>query len=895
MIRRPGLLDATLREVTRLDPTGGSLTLKMTGVSEATLTLYEDAPTVRMHDWISLYTRRGFVGVFRVTNAAQTYKKQIDLTLLHGIDILSDSVWQEQTTFSGSKAEFLRRMLAQQTHLIGGEKPWVLGDCEDTAQIEKDINYDKLSTLLEEMVEEGDDYYFTYDQTVFPWRLNCRKKDDEVTAEFRLARNVRSVTITYNDADLCTRLILSVNARKKDPKTGTEYTETSIRIYDNPEAQKKWGIVIKTADVDTHDDIEQKHFPSADAWAAAFLRKHAEPSVQIQIDGDELAEITGESWDEADLGRLCRAALPAYGQTFNERVVTLSYPELFKEETHATVSMANTLPKFSESIASASKTASRAASSARSAARGAASAKDLTTWSQHVKYYGEALDGTGVLTLYESGIDMDAAGGVKIFSLVEGVRALYAGITVNSGEIESLVKRTGVDELGMSETLYSRVSQTAEAINQEVVRASAAEGTLSSLIGQEADRIDLVVSGVGANASIRIWAIVDAINSSAVAIDADRIYLNGQVIASSISAVRADIRDLTTGVTKASLINSDAIYADSIGGATIAGGSVSIGSGTAGGSGTLYYRGVQYVRQAIVLGGAGGSIAEGHFLGESTAALNLDHYHRIVAEEENGKIVITLSEPLSTGDATGHITNFSIAATQAYKDGMVAAKASVQIKEAELNAVMGPMPASRTATYKTDASPPQSYAQTLYLTQGSWSGNKLTVSLRGGSSGGTVWAQTEVDASSVYNSGVAAGKAAVTLNEPTWNALSGAVGTSRTYTVKASNGESVSQSLYLTQGSWSSNKLTVSMRMGSTGGTVLASTQVDATSIYNAGYNAAPTYSQYGTTVYTIASSQYADFTLYTRSQNASGYVYTPIGTGYYRISRVNTTLYTRN
>ena len=52
MIRRPSLLTAALSEKERLLPTGGSVTLKMVGASEATLTLDESAPAVKIR-WTS--------------------------------------------------------------------------------------------------------------------------------------------------------------------------------------------------------------------------------------------------------------------------------------------------------------------------------------------------------------------------------------------------------------------------------------------------------------------------------------------------------------------------------------------------------------------------------------------------------------------------------------------------------------------------------------------------------------------------------------------------------------------------------------------------------------------------------------------------------------------------
>lgn len=444
MIRRPALLSADMTESVRLDPTAMSVTLNMVGASEATISLPDDAPEVRIHDWISIYTGRGFCGVFRVSNIADGLRRQTDLTLLHGRDILADSAWAAQLEFEGTKAEYLAALLNQQTHLINGVKPWVLGTCADTSTYKKSINYDRLSNLLEELEEDGSDYYFTYDQTVFPWVLNYVAKDQTVTSEFRLTRNVHAATVTYNDADLCTRLHLSINVKVEDEDTSTHSTDTIIKTYDNQAAQTGpggWGVVVKTADIDTQDDlsVDPPLTPEADAWAANFLARRAEPSVQIQIDGEELKALTGEDWDEVDIGRLCQVALPAYRRSFQERVVSIVYDFSIDSGQIApagvNVSLANALPKFSETIAQIRDEADKAARAARGGGRGAASAEELKVWSKHVWYQGQALDGTGIITLYESGIDMDAAGGVTIFSLEQGVQALYSSIQTNARNI----------------------------------------------------------------------------------------------------------------------------------------------------------------------------------------------------------------------------------------------------------------------------------------------------------------------------------------------------------------------------------------------------------------------------------------------------------------------------
>lgn len=176
-----------------------------------------------------------------------------------------------------------------------------------------------------------------------------------------------------------------------------------------------------------------------------------------------------------------------------------------------------------------------------------------------------------------------------------------------------------------------------------------------------------------------------------------------------------------------------------------------------------------------------------------------------------------------------------------------AGRAAVGLADPTWNAVTGATPSNRTATVTTTGRTNESGTTdnlsksiSLYLTQGSWSSNKLTVFMRTGSTSGTVYAQTEVNASTLVTNAGYAGRAAVSLNDPTWNAVTGSTPTSRTVTVSTSgrtdssgttSNLSKSVSLYLTKGSWSSNKLTVSMRTGSTSGTVYAQTEVDASSL----------------------------------------------------------------
>ena len=517
-VKKPVLLDEHLQDSELLYPVKGSLKLEMTNVSEATRTLCNDAEGLPMHAWVKMYNQFGFVGIFRRTSRNNNITVDKTYTLRHGIDILQDSVYAAETEFSGTKAEFITALLNQQTQLIQGpednspRKPWVLGSCADTSSYTKSINYDNLLDLLLGLVDDSSGYYFTYDQTVWPWTVSLVAKTNDVKSEFRLSRNIDKCKIKDNDSELCTRLILNVNEMVNDTelaqKTGktVKQNESVIRTYDNTAAQANYGIIVKTADIDvTADTFPNGPFPEADAWAADFLARRAAPQLQVQIDGFVLKKITNEDWDESKIGTVCRVSLSDYPAPIDERTVTITYPDLYDVPDKVTVSLANALPTLTKSMSSTQKTVDQTVKGGRGSARQAES------FEQHFKI----TDDSGNI-IKQAGMSLDANG-----------LLVYA------------------EDLSNDRYIGSKFKVQANAITAEVTRASQAEGELSGKISVQAGRIDLVVTGSGSSASINIDAIGDALNGSSITISADRIDLDGVV--ENLQGMYVSVGELNVG------------------------------------------------------------------------------------------------------------------------------------------------------------------------------------------------------------------------------------------------------------------------------------------------------------------------------------------------------------
>ena len=311
--------------------------------------------------------------------------------------------------------------------------------------------------------------------------------------------------------------------------------------------------------------------------------------------------------------------------------------------------------------------------------------------------------------LRQAGMSINAQG-VLIYA-DDNPNMLGAKLEVQAGEISSLVTKTGVDSLGASETLYSKITQNADGITSEVSRATGAESALSSRITQNADNISLVVS----NGSISAASIVAAINAagSSVKISADNIELDGATIASFLSGQTVEVGVLTVArsATIDSLTVSNEINAVLVDTQFLD-------------TDSLDVAGTTFESHTISLG----SVASGTFLG--TANLSLAHYHAISATANGGIITITQgAEQATPGSA-----NFNIADTQFYRDGVSAAEASVTI---------------------STISAAWSYSPTTH---------RYTVTATAEASNGNHDSQAFVSGTSAYDGGFADGAASVTIS-----------------------------------------------------------------------------------------------------------------------------------
>ena len=508
-IRLPRLLDHDLVEKARIRPDRASVTINLAQLSTANVTLPDGAPKASIHDFMEIYGPNGSLGVFRVSAERTTPGNSQQITLEHGLATLGDSMTSAETALSGSMKDMLGKLLAFQDKVM-----WKLGDVDVSGTLpDMDTGLTNLLEIVMAVVAEDETAMLAFDQSVFPWVLHVRKKPTAAECECRLNRNVYGVNISLDDSELCTRVTV-------------EDWDGKLHTY-NADTTGTWGIVHKAITIDEGQDAEKE--------GKKYLEEHKNPAVSIELDALELSRQTGEPFDKFVIGTICRTALPEWGITLDERILSLNYPDVYGQQNQVRLTLSTRRGDAPSSFASLYKQTATNTSVSR----------------QNLKYYRE-LDNRAIIMAEQ--IELRATKeelGKYLNEVYIELDAHDASITLNAQHIDKItddITAAGIRIDGLNATL----TQYAGIVDSH---GGLISGAILRLDGLESS-IELKVSKNG---------IISAINLSTegAVIQANRIDLRGYVTADQLEVKVADIEDAW-----ATYIRTVGISCDGISGGT---------------------------------------------------------------------------------------------------------------------------------------------------------------------------------------------------------------------------------------------------------------------------------------------------------------------------------------
>ena len=469
-------LEGMSLKLTERDATAAITPAVMTGITDGV--------------WLKDDTEPGAGIVWRVRSIQQAYATNTPTVQLeHAVSTLRDAILFGEIkpeNISGGSTCTAKQAVE---YILARSADWTLGQF-DYASVSMPYKFDgdTLYDALEKVTETLADPWWSYDFSVYPFKLNITQKPAGVACELRPGRNLNAISRTVDRAGMYTRFY---PIGKEDLHVPGDYISRNENLY---------GAI---AHVETDQSLET--VAELTAWANEKLDRHAEPRVTISADGTELADATGEPLDRLTLGRLCRIPLNEFSTVIEERIVELNYRDKVHAPEVVTVTMANTREDVTRIIADSIKQAARGGGGRA----GARQQKEDHAWFEDTDEH-VAMCAKGI-------VGVDASG--------EPNWLLLSQIVVDGTGVHQHVTEVQEDLV----TAEASIEMNAQAITMEVTNRQNADNTLSGQIQVEAGKISQIVQAVGSNGQVTAASIVMAINNagSSVAISADHVYISG--------------------------------------------------------------------------------------------------------------------------------------------------------------------------------------------------------------------------------------------------------------------------------------------------------------------------------------------------------------------------------
>ena len=274
--------------------------------------------------------------------------------------------------------------------------------------------------------------------------------------------------------------------------------------HKDADTKSTYGIVEGT--VRTSSDMTAEEI---NATVNAYLNAHKNPRTSVSIQGVELNQITGIELDRMECGKLFRLAMPDYQITVEDHISSVTWDDVYGDPHNMLVNIGSeedTVPTFLHNLDSKGR---------GGGGGGQAADQQEAEW---MEYYTEFQQGKEEISATATRVN-------KANEILE-----QAGMRLNSKGV--------------------------------LIYSSDNKNNVGSLIGVQANRISLVVTGEGKNAKVNAASIVAGVNNqsgSYVKIKADKINLSGYVTASKFSALEGKFEKLLTGNQSVTLLNAGSI------------------------------------------------------------------------------------------------------------------------------------------------------------------------------------------------------------------------------------------------------------------------------------------------------------------------------------------------
>nr|DAF41115.1 MAG TPA: tail protein [Caudoviricetes sp.] len=286
----------------------------------ATLELAAGDPVTELIDvptsWVRLTDGEDYVGLYRVKSAVHA-EQESGATVTYELEsaecTLLDDMLIGHHELGGTELDtrwVLGYILARQS-----TARWELGACDFADQYQ--YNFEDV-TLLEAIMSLGevlvDEYAFVFDAREKPWTIRLQKLGQEATRPLVYGRNVTAIRRTI-DGRIVTRLVGRGYGEGDNQLTVSSVNGGKDYIDADAETMARYGVR-----VGLHADLRQTDPATLLARMRAILENGKRPQVSYEATCVDLHKLTGEDWDNAQVGDRVLILDEALGETIKTRV-----------------------------------------------------------------------------------------------------------------------------------------------------------------------------------------------------------------------------------------------------------------------------------------------------------------------------------------------------------------------------------------------------------------------------------------------------------------------------------------------------------------------------------------------------------------------------------------------
>lgn len=294
--------------------------------------------------YVELFDGEDRVDLFRIVPTKTSRSdsgKQIDYECEHVLATLIDDVlFQYHERDNLPTADVLGYILARQA-----VTRWTLGTVEISHQFSyKWENENLLAALFSVTKPFLDDFQWTWDTTLYPWRLNLIVRDATIAAYVRYRKNLRGIVREADPTQLCTRLYALGYGEGVNQLTIVGANPTGLPYID-ADTQGTYGIISRIW-VDRRYEDEETLYNAA----RAILELQKSPYLSYSIDAAELYQITNDPADRFSIGRYILAEDDDLGIDTVTKVVVRKRPDVKASPGEAQIEIANKTRDVADTI-----------------------------------------------------------------------------------------------------------------------------------------------------------------------------------------------------------------------------------------------------------------------------------------------------------------------------------------------------------------------------------------------------------------------------------------------------------------------------------------------------------------------------------------------------------------